>query len=362
MRLKVWELQSRSRSITILHEGIANSVEFSPVVVMGSSLMLCLCALFCDNDDYNSWRIYLRGAKAAFHAACSMRGRSSTNESLAKYLRKRYLLLEVVAMLSPNSFEALDMDSNGSAKMRRQSYPQPQSPSPEIFLDDHVACYTDLFNLLRVVGAIAWERRQLQLHGDLRENNLLSDADFAAEADNLEAQVYDMMERTNSAPPVMLPRVKAVLDPRQIEEFSICNQVYECYALLQIRTEIRCLEPHEPPVQELVQKIIELVARIQPRPGLSPALGLNTALFSAGQYALVEHRTAIRRLYQHLYAETHNRNLIVAIRNLEIHFWGQQPAKRTQVGGFQCPFGLNEGRKWYLICPKDLHSQDFIAY
>ncbi|EFX04287.1 c6 zinc finger domain containing protein [Grosmannia clavigera kw1407] len=380
MRLNMDELQSRMRSIRILQEGMAGGQATSPAVVLGSSLMLCLCTLYGGNDDYGSWRIYLQGARAAFAASCSRGGERSGNESnkgrmsggeaengnnpLARYLRKRYNLLEVLAMLSTNSFEALelgdgdkDYDYDYNKASLRGDTPEP----PQVFFDDHVACYTDLFNLLRVIGAVAWERRQRKRQAEQDQqagtgknsgsssrtapaNNLLSEADFAAEADNLETEVRRMMARNRKTPPVLRPSVRAALDPSQIAEFALCNEVHEQYALLQIRAEIRGWPSDDPRVQQPVQQILELATRMQLRSGLSPALGLNTPLFGAGQHATtLAQQETVRSLLEGLYTKTHNRNLLLAVRRLQADYW-EQPA--PQAGS------------WRPVLP----CLDFIAY
>lgn len=379
MRLNMHELQSRMRSIQILQEGMAGGEATSPAVVLGSSLMLCLCTLYGGNDDYGSWRIYLRGARAAF-AASSARGSGygsdgsngrspargaveNRNNPLARYLRKRYNLLEVLAMLSTNSFEALELgDGDSDYGCDKASSAGESLDSPQVFFDDHVACYTDLFNLLRVIGAVAWERRQKQQQaaqerqagtggtnasGEATANNLLSEADFAAEADNLEAEVRRMMARNRKTPPVLRPSVRAVLDSAQIAEFALCNEVHEQYALLQIRAEIRGWPSDDPRVQQPVQQIMELATRMQLRSGLSPALGLNTPLFGAGQHATTPMQQAVvRSLLEGLYAKTHNRNLLLAVRRLEADYWGRPPpqAGAWRTGKSWCDEAF--GRMW----------------
>ena len=78
----------------------------SGLPLMASSLILCLCSLCHEGDDYISWRAHLRGVKAAFSiiSATEFAGK----ESQIEYLTKRYQLLEAIAMLTAKGFEALE--------------------------------------------------------------------------------------------------------------------------------------------------------------------------------------------------------------------------------------------------------------
>ncbi|KIW64824.1 hypothetical protein PV04_09731 [Phialophora macrospora] len=312
-RTRMFKMQlvtTRNQSIRELHHNLDPLNSSHLEATLATSLMLCLCALRYDEEAYNSWRIHLNGARATISAISRLPNSESLQSSTRfSYLKKRYTILETIALQGLNGFHARDLDYE-IAKQDAQP--------AEVFLDDYVGCATDVLEMFQEVSAVAWETRRARA-ADGKEL-VLSQHDFDLEAFNLETRLLQMIDRDRKSSPVFCPGVQAMLSPRQIADYVLFNELVQYTVLLVIRRRIRRLSPSNSLVQECVGKIIQLANFLTPSNGLSPGLGLNEVLFAAGCSCLEPDRDSIRRLLNSFYHSTQNHNTILALRILEEHW------------------------------------------
>lgn len=99
-----------------------------------------------------------------------------------------------------------------------------------------MACYNEVLDMFRHIGAVAFDRRKLDV---TPQNSILSPSDFELEGQSMESALLRMIHRDNNLPPRFLPRVQEMLNAGQVGEFTICNQIYEYTALLHVLTQTR---------------------------------------------------------------------------------------------------------------------------
>ncbi|KAM5352823.1 hypothetical protein ACJ41O_005545 [Fusarium nematophilum] len=306
-------MQLKMKSIHCLRYEIESTRGMHPAAVLATSLMLCQCVLSHNLGDYNSWRVFLEGAKVALAGVCG--ADSSADDTTTRYLRDRYALFEMIAMLTPRGFPARDLVADSDSR---------HADISEIYLDDKIGCSTDTLRLFRTISALAWERTQLQTlsNGD----SMLTLQDLENEASNLEDELLEIIKRDEQQPPDFYPGVREMLSQEQMNEFSACNQIFGYTALIHLRKEVKQLDSRSSSIQDPIRKIVSLAAAIEPPRGLSPGLGLNTALFIAGCEAQPEERPAILNLLSALHESTGNYNMVHAKRELEA-CWSRSDAE-----------------------------------
>lgn len=308
-------------SIKSLRREISSIADTHPATVFAACLMLCVCALCHDNEDYNSWRMHLLGARAILPAIRAGPSDSKHLDPSNFFLQRRYSLLEAVASLTRDGFQAQDLTLN--------PYGASSQPS-QIFFDHYCGCYTDVLEILSQIGAVAWERRQIE-----HTNCVLlsfSDADFELEALDLESRLVRMLERDLNTRPVFAAGFEDTLDEKQAMEFTYCNIICEYAALINFYTRIRKLSSPAEEVQQPIKRIIHLTQQLEPTSGLSPVLGLNTALFTAGCHAIGEDRAIITNLLSSFHQATRNHNMINTLDVLNM-MWNQTDQGYDQTYG-----------------------------
>jgi hypothetical protein len=192
----------------------------------------------------------------------------------------------------------------------------------EAFLDDYFGFSTDLVDAFKEIGAAAWERRSLAANNsssaaESSAHVLLSEEDLQTEADILEKSVEDMIARDATTLPKFYPGVKESLNDDVAEEFYACNRAYQHTALLYIYRRVRQLPRTDEKVQVAVKNILECVASIKPRSGLSPYIVLTMPLFTAGREALGEDREIVRHALRDLGNSLKLRNVWRSLEFLE---------------------------------------------
>lgn len=311
----------RTTSIGQLHQQITLEGESRPETVLATCIMLCLSALCHDNPDYNSWRTHLQGARAVVPTIRAARQGSTTLDESVYFLERRYSLLQVVASLTPNGFQAQDLDRGLCITSLQPS---------QVFFDDYCGCYPDVLDMLRQIGAALWERRRL--NQGCSDPMVLSEADLESETTDLENRLLAMLERDEITPPSFAPGLEEIIDQKQAQEFAYCNLICEYAALIQLRAELRGLGSEDLAVCQSVKRIIRLAQQLEPPSGLSPALGLNTSLYTAGRYASGEDRTAIQELLARFYQTSHNYNMIHTLRFLDL-IWKRVDSGQLNIQG-----------------------------
>lgn len=297
-----------------------------PAAVLATSLMLCLGVLCHGGGDYSSWRIYLLGAKASLYALCGSKSTSNMDQIPVNYLKRRYELLETIAMLSPGGFPAID-----TARLETQTY------QTEVFLDDHSACYTDVLNILRQIGVAILDKFGMQ-HD--RQTSLPSTDNYTVTADELEAKVCQMIARDQNTAPVFRPGIFETMNATLAKDFAICNKIYEYTALLLIRVRLRQKRLDSLEVVAVIKNIIHLGRLIEPRTVLSPGLGLNTAFHTAGTYALDEDRRDIKELLLSFYQKTRSYSMKLALFHLDAERSERATVENTAISGMKVLVGF----------------------
>jgi hypothetical protein len=315
-----WHAASlRTKSIGQLRQEIVsghNRLE----TIFATCLILCLGTLCHENEEYNSWRTHLQGARAIMSAIYAAQSDSTNLDPSISFLRRRYSLLEMVASLTPDGFPAED-SSYGSFITSSQP--------TRAFFDDYAGCYPEIFEIFHQIGAFAWERRQRE--HDSYNFVPLPDPDFELQAANLESRLLEMIERDESTRPCFSPSLQETLDEKQTLEFAYCNLLLEYTALIHIRAQIMNLDSEAMEIQQPVKMIIHLVQQLEPPSGLSPVLGVNTALFIAGRYAFGADRTAVQSLLIRFHRKMYNYNMINAIDILDL-IWRQVDSGQKNIG------------------------------
>ncbi|KAJ5319887.1 c6 zinc finger domain containing protein [Penicillium antarcticum] len=245
---------------------------------------------------------------------------STSSDSSISFLRRRYSLLEMVASLTLDGFPAEDLNYGSS---------ETSSQPTRVFFDDYAGCYPEIFEIFHQIRAVAWERGQ-------RERNShdfvsLSDSDFYSEPANLESRILAMIERDESTRPCFSPSLQGTLDEKQTLEFAYCNLLLEYTALIHIRTQIMSLDPEAMEVQQPVKMIIHLIQQLEPPSGLSPVLGVNTALFIAGRYAFGADRMTVQSLLVRFHRKMYNYNMVNAMDILDL-IWRQVDSGQKNIG------------------------------
>ncbi|CAI7629551.1 unnamed protein product [Penicillium glandicola] len=301
----------RTASLSYLRQDILSVESRRPEPIFATCLMLCLSALCHDNKDYSTWRTHLLGARAMLPLVHDVTTSASDPDSSTIFLQRRYDLLETIASLTFSGLQPLVLNDRPLDKI-----PQPT----QVKFDDYCGCYTDVLGILRHIGAISWGSWE-QEH-EVAGSAALPEADYELEAVQLEAKVLAMIERDSDTRPTFDLAFQNTFDEKQTLEFAYCNLLCEYAALIHIRTQMRGLESDSADVQHPVKMIISIAQQLEPPSGLSPVLGINTALFLAGRHALHTDRTAIRQLILCLYNKIHSQNLVHTLRILD-YFWEQ---------------------------------------
>ncbi|KAJ6100153.1 hypothetical protein N7467_001688 [Penicillium canescens] len=226
----------------------------------------------------------------------------------------------MVASLTPDGFPAGDLSYESS---------ETSSQPSRVFFDDYAGCYPEIFEIFHQIGAVSWERRQRE--HDSYNFVPLSDPDFELQAANLESRLLEMIERDKSTRPCFSPSLQETLDEKQALEFAYCNLLLEYTALIHIRTQIMSLDSEAVEVQQPVKMIIHLVQQLEPPSGLSPVLGVNTALFIAGRYAFGADRTIVQSLLIRFHRKMYNYNMINAMDILDL-IWRQVDSGQKNIG------------------------------
>lgn len=305
-----------------------------PEGTLATSLMLLQCIAGHQDDDFASWRIFLHGARTALAVTTASRSKLAKTHSnpTLRYLRDRYQLFELIAMLSPGGFPAYEAIEGGFPESEGDN--SAATRGLNFFLDKY-GCSNDVRILLRNISALAWERRRLTSPDKSRaKTSTLSVLDADQEATILEADLLSMIERDKQFQPVFSPSILNSLTEVQVFEFITCNQIYEYMLLMFLRTEVMGMATASDEVQEPICEIIRLTSLLEPPRGLSPITGLNTALFIAGRHALPHDRLAIMSLLSFFFSRTLNYNMVRAQNEL-MRYWSliPSPAGLKQSGG-----------------------------
>jgi hypothetical protein len=241
---------------------------------------------------------------------------SSDPNSQSNLLKRWYTSIEALAATTSRGIRA------GQLPLLSPGVEQPASETEnEAFLDDYFGFSTDLVDAFKEIGAAAWERRSLAFSSSSAAENsahvLLSEKDLQTEADILEKSVEDMIARDAMTPPKFYPGVKESLDDDFVEEFYACNRAYQHTALLYIYRRVRQLPRTHEKVQIAVKNVLECVASIKPRSGLSPYIILTMPLFTAGRKALGEDREIVKHALRDLGNSLKLRNVWRSLEFLE---------------------------------------------
>jgi hypothetical protein len=287
--------------------------------ILATALTLCMCEIHSGGDQPRSWRLHLEGAKAILstYQQMSTNSASSDPNSQSNLLKRWYTSIEALAATTSRGIRA------GQLPLLPPSVEPPKiGTEDEAFLDDYFGFSTDLVDAFKEIGAAAWERRSLATNNsspsaESSAHVLLSEGDLQTEAEILEKSVEDMIARDATTLPKFYPSVKESLDDDAVEEFYACNRAYQHTALLYIYRRIRQLPRTNEKVQIAVKNILECVASIKPRSGLSPYIVLTMPLFTAGREALGEDREIVRYALRDLGNSLKLRNVWRSLEFLE---------------------------------------------
>jgi hypothetical protein len=285
--------------------------------ILATALTLCMCEIHSGGDQPRSWRLHLEGAKAIIstYQQMSTNPASSDPNSQSNLLKRWYTSIEALAATTSRGIRA------GQLPLLAPGVELPAiGTEDKAFLDDYFGFSTDLVDTFKEIGAAAWERRSLAAESSAHV--LLSEEDLQTEADILEKSVEDMIARDATAPPKFYPGVKESLDDNVVEEFYACNRAYQHTALLYIYRRVRQLPGTDEKVQVAVKSILECVASIKPRSGLSPYIVLTMPLFTAGREALGEDREIVRYALRDLGNSLKLRNVWRSLEFLEADWEG----------------------------------------
>jgi hypothetical protein len=220
----------------------------------------------------------------------------------------------MVASLTPDGFPADGLSYGSSGNLPQQT---------RIFFDDYAGCYPEIFEIFHQIGTVAWKQRQ--------RHDSFNSLEFRLEVFGLENRLLAMIERDKSTEPRFSPSLQKTLDEKQTFEFAYCNLLLENTALIHVRTQIMGLDPEAVEVQQPVKMIIHLVQQLEPPSGLSPVLGVNTALFIAGRYAYGADRTIVQSLLIRFHRKMYNYNMVNAMDILDL-IWRQVDSGQKNIG------------------------------
>ncbi|KAF8866805.1 hypothetical protein BDZ45DRAFT_734829 [Acephala macrosclerotiorum] len=291
----------KTKSIEHLRKELQAPNPCSIDVLLATVRTLCQCEIHSGSDQLSTWRVHIRGAKALMN---TIEHSWAASTAPPRLLCRWYASLDSLALLAPSE----NSTGNDSWDVEIEN-----SGEDGVYLDDYNGYATDLSHLLGRIGkSIATQRRQKSaINGDI----------ITAEADTLEAAVFRIMERDNSASPVFYQGVLDKLTPQSIQDYAWCNQAYQHTALIHIRRRLRRLPSNAQDIQDSVKTIIECVRSIAPSYGLSPTIVLTTPLFTAGCEALGQDRVTIKELLVQLHESLKIRNIKLALEVLE-NYWG----------------------------------------
>jgi hypothetical protein len=287
--------------------------------ILATALTLCMCEIHSGGDQPRSWRLHLEGAKAILSTYQQMSPNSASSDpnSQSNLLKRWYTSIEALAATTSRGIRA------GQLPLLSPGVELPATETEdEAFLDDYFGFSTDLVDAFKEIGAAAWERRSVAANNsssaaESSAHVLLSEEDLQTEADILEKSVEDMIVRDATTLPKFYPGVKESLDDAVVEEFYACNRAYQHTALLYIYRRVRQLPRIDEKVQIAVKNVLECVASIKPRSGLSPYIVLTMPLFTAGREALGEDREMVRRALRDLGNSLKLRNVWRSLEFLE---------------------------------------------
>ncbi|KAJ5753465.1 uncharacterized protein N7511_007618 [Penicillium nucicola] len=260
-------------------------------------------------DSETSWE------SLKLHASASV-----LSDPSVSFLRRRYSLLEMVASLTPDGFLAEDSNYE-SPETSQQPY--------RVFFDDYAGCYPEIFEVFHQIRAISWKRQQKE--HDSYEMIPLYDPQYELDAINIEGRLLAMIKRDESSRPCFSPSLQDTLDEKQTLEFAYCNLLLEYTALIHIRTQLMSLDSEALEVQQPVKMIIHLIQQLEPPSGLSPVLGVNTALFIAGRYAFGADRLTVQSLLIRFHQKMFNYNMVNAMDILDL-IWRQVDSGQKNIG------------------------------
>jgi hypothetical protein len=310
--------------------------------VLATVLTLCMCEIHSGADQPRSWRLHLEGAREILSTQPNAQLKLDPTGPNA-LLQRWYTSIEALAALTSKGLNAGQMSPDNRATAMEEN----------VYLDDYFGFSTDLVQAFKEIGAAAWERRSLSSD---QEGCLLSEQDLQDEADNLEANINNMILRDVSTPPTFYPGVKERLSDEVAKEFYLCNEAYQHAALIHIYRSIRQLPLTDAKVQHSVKRVLDCVRMIKPRDGLSPYIVLTMPLFTAGKEALESDRDTVREAIARLASELKLKNIWKSLEFLE-KYWSCIAGGDILNG--KCSKSSGSG---VLTCSLEGDDHDFIPY
>jgi hypothetical protein len=319
----------KASSVTQLRSDLLLPAQQQPQMrdaLLATALTLCMCEIHSGADLPRSWRLHLEGATAILSSLSPMLASTASHpNSQTGLLQRWYTSISALAAISPQGLRAGDLHPATSPTPSPDPLLSTANEKKEVavFLDDYFGFSTDLVGMFKEIGAAAWERRTLSSNSPvaleseseaMRVHINLSEEDLTTEARNLELRVLDMMARD---PPPFYPGVREKLDEEVRTEFCLCNEAYQCAALLHIYRSVMLLERADVRVKGCVERILGCVDGIKPREGLSPYIVLTMPLFAAGREALGEERERVRIAMRGLGSRLRLRNVWRSLEILE---------------------------------------------
>lgn len=263
---------------------------------------LCTCEIFSGKAD-STWRVHINGARALLDlhshlARDGMTGSTGTGPGANGWLMSRwYTSIKALTALTPRGLIS-GQDSSWEG-------------DEDDCLDMYTGCSSDLSQVQREVGAVAWEcRRRQSKHQDLQPSTspdgmrvlplaqdrvsphahspgnslsqdvLLSDDDLKQEGTMLEWRISWMIERDETLG--LRTAHDFSLSTRERARFEACNRAYQYATLLYLRKEILGMQTNAPESQTCVKRILAAATSILPVQDLSPWVLLTTPLYIAG--------------------------------------------------------------------------------
>ena len=299
-------------SLLSLQMEIRDPQQTNQVALIAACMMLCMQKMSLEKLESKSWRVHLEGAKVIILAANRCSYDNPEDLEVLKMLNRWYQAIEALAALTARGLPA------GQAAFTQSSLLIGTSVTEGSYLDEYCGYAFKLNDILREVGAAAWERRR-RSHTSGQHVELSSE-DLDKEADYLENSVLAMLADCHSSGPLFYPGVAGKLSPGEIQDFVLCNKAYHHMAFIHIQRRVRRLSPASLTVQNSVKKILECGISMTRTCQSSPWIALTAPFFTAGCDAFGVDRDTAKGVLQALYIVTRSESTQRALSILE-NFW-----------------------------------------
>jgi hypothetical protein len=228
---------------------------------MATVLMLCYSAIVAGGERARSWRLHLEGAASLLGCDVSLWNIDSESTSRA-FIARCFVSLVALANCSrwPPTLSVTQRALNMLGAKGQTSY-----------IDEFTAYSPDLVYIFSEIGALLRERQDISYRPS---------PDLEQRAEKLVQQLETMI----SAGQVDFMKMDGVgsLSAAHKQEFVNINQAYHHAAILQIHQRLRGIHPSSADIQNIVQRILDLLSRVRLLNGPCPGTVILFPVFSAG--------------------------------------------------------------------------------